>query len=1220
MSWLGLAGRFGMLLLAGVLLLAVSPPAAAQAPKAIPIGDQDAVEITAEVEMLEARGDQIQVETAASADGMAGRMSVRASAQGLSPNWLVFALRNTTDRPIERWVTAERYMVIGSGIVWPDLDQRRLEAMTPSLGFLPERVRSDRADIFKVTLEPGQTVTYVAELATNRSPRLFVWKPVEYELKARDRQLYNGILLGITGVLGIFLTAVFAANHKPIFPSAALVTWCVLAYLCVDFGFWHKLFQLRPEDNAVYRAATEAAMAASILVFLHIFLRLTASPGIARMLLGVWIIAQIALVALAVIDARLAATFARSSFALIGTVGILVIGYLALRGQDRALALLPTWILFLVWLFAATVTLTGRMHGDAVVSSLSGGLVLITVLLGFTVTQFAFRSLEPLTGAAPSEQHVRSLAIEGAGASVWEWNVRHDEISTGPLVEAALGLVPGELSAKSEAFCQHLHPADRERFRLLLWSIKENGGGEMRLELRMLHADNSYRWFDLEAATAPASDRRALRCVGLIRDITEDKRAQERLLHDAVHDSLTGLPNRELFLDRLGVAVLRAASEPMVLPAVILIDVDKFRSVNATYGLVVADSLLLTLARRLQRYLAPQDTLARLGGNQFAILRMQAHDAAEIAGLAENLRRAVRSPVAIAGQEVIMTAAVGIALWDRTIATDAELLKDAEVAMYRAKRGGADRIETFSPDMRSEVDNRVAVESELRAAIERRELTVLYQPIIALATEELAGFEALVRWQHPRLGQLGPDDFVPLAEESDLIVKIGSQVLTRAVEDAVVWQKQLPRTDRPLFVSVNISSRQLFRADLVQEVRQVLGRLLLPPGSLRLELTESLVMENPERAVEVLELLKSAGAGLSLDDFGTGYSSLAYLNRFPFDTVKIDRDLVQSSSGDANGACIVRSIVALTHELGKKVVAEGVELQGDVAFLRSIGCELAQGYYYGEPMTQRDVERMLRQIRKNERRQRVTFLGSRSKRERGGANSSGGESGTGSSSSSSMPSPPPLGQAAAMMPPPIPAGPPGFPSTVGPAPMMPVEQQPGGLPPLTPTPAVPVYGLPPTPPVYAGSAAPADAWQQPSMVQPEPQPAVHVAPGVPPGITLPGVAELLVATGKGMPPHGEDSGDVYGHGAGPMNGHEGRNPDELSADYHPPLFDDGGVTAGEAPRQATLSETTQPGRTGRRARARSSSAPPDLSSLPPAIAASLARLNRSPGSEDGQSG
>lgn len=246
--------------------------------------DQERIDITTVGEAYEGRRDNLQVETAPGVDGATGRMSVRAATAGTNPNWIVFALRNSTDKPMERWLTAERYNAVGSGIVWPDLDARRIQGVTPSVGFLPDRVKSDRADIFRLTIEPGQTITYVVEFASDRFSRIFLWKALEYEQKSRERQLFNGILLGITGLLAVFLTAVFAANHKVIFPAAALVTWCALALLCVDFGFWHKLFQMRPEDNAQYRAAAEAAVAASLVIFLFTFLRVTLWHGFARML------------------------------------------------------------------------------------------------------------------------------------------------------------------------------------------------------------------------------------------------------------------------------------------------------------------------------------------------------------------------------------------------------------------------------------------------------------------------------------------------------------------------------------------------------------------------------------------------------------------------------------------------------------------------------------------------------------------------------------------------------------------------------------------------------------------------------------------------------------------------------------------------------------------------------------------------------------------------
>ena len=583
-SSLGERGWWQALAVLLALLISVAmSPAPALAMKPIPIpADPDRIEITTLGEYFDGRGDTLQVETATALDGSAGRMMVRATTPGTNPNWIVFGLTNPTDKPMERWLTAERYNVIGSGAIWPDLDARRIEAVTPSLGFVPERIKSDRADIFRITLEPGQTITYVAELSSERFARIFLWKPLDYEIKIRERQLFNGIMLGLIGLLAIFLTAIFAANHKVIFPAAALVCWCVLSYLCVDFGFFHKLFVLRPEDNAIYRAAAEAAVGSSLVIFLHTFLRLGLWHGVIRMLIAVWMVAQLSLIAVAVIDPRLAATFARMSFLGIGGAGAIFTLFLAIRGQDRALSLIPTWLLFLVWIFAAGVVLTGRMTGDVAVSGLVSGLVLIVVLIGFTVTQFAFRSLEPLYGATPTETQVRALAVDGAGAAVWEWNARRDEIKVSPLVEMTLGMSSGELSAKMEDFAKHLHPADRERFRLMLWSIQERAGGKIRTDFRLRHSDNSYRCFELEAASVPTGDRRSVRCVGLMRDVTDVKRAHERLLHDAVHDSLTSLPNRALFLDRLGIAMGRAKVEPAVRPTVLFIDIDKFKSVNTS--------------------------------------------------------------------------------------------------------------------------------------------------------------------------------------------------------------------------------------------------------------------------------------------------------------------------------------------------------------------------------------------------------------------------------------------------------------------------------------------------------------------------------------------------------------------------------------------------------------------------------------------------------------
>ncbi len=959
--------------------LVVSQTGSAYAIDAIPVKPElEKVDVTALGELYEGRGDRLQIETAPGPDGYIGRMVVQATVSGTNPGWLVFALSNPSSERVTRWLVAPRYALTGSRVFWPDLDSGRIEAVTPSLGFRPERLPSDRADMFRLSLDPGQTITFAAELSSPQVPRLFLWDPDAYQSKLQDRMLFNGVLLGITGLLAIFLTAIFAANHKVLFPATALVVWAALAYFCVDFGFWNKLFPVGAEHTALYRAAAEAGIAASLVLFLYAFLRIGLWHGWIRTLFWGWIAGQFALVILAVIDPRLASGLARASAVGIASIGTGLIGYLALRGQDRALALIPSWLLLLVWLFGATLIVLGKLSGDVVISGLVAGLVLILVLLGFTVTQFAFRS----GGASPlgplSQVQLKSLAVEGSGAWVWQWNAGKDQISVAPEIEEVLGLEPGSLTTTVEGFLQHLHNSDRERFRLMLWSLQEKQGGDLQTDFRLRRHDGTYLWYDLRARAAPSDNVRLLRCVGLLRDVTSLKRSHERLMHDAVHDNLTGLPNRELFVDRLAGALTRAREGQGNRPTVMFIDIDRFKNVNKSFGLVIGDSILLTLARRLARHLSAQDTLCRLGGDQFAILVISETDARQVAMLAERVRRALRTPMKISGKEIVLTASIGIVVHDGSQGTAQDMLREGEIAMFGAKRAGADRIEIFNPSMRGEDESRLPLESDLRKAIERRQIAVLYQPITRLASNQLAGFEALLRWDHPTSGRLGAADFIPMAEETGLITELGSYVLGQALEQAARWHKMLPRDRDPLFVSVNVSSRQLFRQDLVQEIRLLLAREAVPKGTLRLEITESLVMENPERAVEILTWLKTFGAGLALDDFGTGYSSLSYLHRFPCDTIKVDRSLVRDSGVDGSTPLILKSIVALAHELGKEVVAEGVETANDAAYLRSIGCEYGQGFYFGEPMSAKDVGNLLAALashRKRRARERSAFKG-----------------------------------------------------------------------------------------------------------------------------------------------------------------------------------------------------------------------------------------------------
>src|SRR5262245_5905169 len=560
----GLGGRRAclvVLLLAFGLSLMPLPRGVAVAVEPIVVKpEQEKLDVTALGELYEGRGDKLQIETAPGQDGYIGRMAVQATTAGTNPGWLVFALTNPTTERITRWLAAPRYTLANSRVLSPDLDARRIAAITPSLGFRPERMKSDRADMFRLSLEPGQTITFAAEMASRQVPRLMLWDPEVYQAKQQDRMLFNGVLLGITGLLAIFLTAIFAANHRAIFPATALVAWAVLAYFCVDFGFWSKLFPVDAKHVAVYRAAAEAGVAASLVLFLYVFLRIGLWHSWIKTLFWCWIAAQFGLVLFAAVDPRLAAGFARGSLAGIAAVGTCLIAFLTLRGQDRALLLIPSWMLLLVWLFGAAMIVLGKLSGDIVISGLAAGLVLILVLLGFTVTQFAFRSVGgPLQLGPVSLVQIKSLAVDGSGAAVWQWNAGKDQITVAPEIEEALGAPPGTLDTTVDNFLKHMHAADRERFRLMLWSLQENQGGDLQTEFRLKRQDGTYLWYELRARAAPSDNSRLLRCVGLMRDITNLKRSHERLMHDAVHDNLTGLPNRELFLDRLQGPITRPA-------------------------------------------------------------------------------------------------------------------------------------------------------------------------------------------------------------------------------------------------------------------------------------------------------------------------------------------------------------------------------------------------------------------------------------------------------------------------------------------------------------------------------------------------------------------------------------------------------------------------------------------------------------------------------------
>ena len=939
--------------LAAVLTVVAVGLSPARAVEAINVRtDAQAIDLTDSAERHRTEADRLLVSAAPGPDGIIRRMDVRAR-EG-NTNWAVFALANSGDEQIERLIVVPHYRMVGSGVFWPDLGLSRVASITSS-GERPERQDSATADIFRITLDPGSVMTYVLELRTDKLNQLYLWQPEAYKDKVNSLTLYHGIVIGIAGLLALFLTILFVVKGSIMFPAAAALGWAVLVYIGIDFGFWGRVFALSVDSEQIWRASGEAILAATLVVFLFAYLNLNRWHVRYAHITLAWLAFLAALVALALYEPPIASGIARVSLFAVALLGFALVVYLSFHGFDRAVLLIPTWLLLVLWVITAALAVTAVITNDIVGPALLGGLVLIVMLIGFTVMQHAFAG--GVTTGIVSDVERRALALTGAGDMIWDWDVSADKVFTSPETEALLGLKRGSLEGPAAGWLDVLHPLDRDRFRAVLDSVLEQRRGRLSQDFRLRTPDGHYLWFALKARPVVGSDGEVVRLVGTLTDVTEFKNAEERLLHDAVHDNLTGLPNRELFLDRLEGVLAFAKADPAIKPTVMVIDLDRFKQVNDSVGIAVGDSILLTLARRLGRLLKPQDTLARLAGDQFALILLSERETERIIGFAETLRKGLRAPVTFNDRELFVTASIGVALGDGEPRRTEEVLKDAELAMYHAKRIGGDRIEVFKSSMRARQSDRATLESELRRALEREEITILYQPIVRLEDRSVAGFEAVPRWHHPKVMRASPAEFIAMAEEVGLIVDVGMFVIERVARQLSGWQRAVRRRD-PLFASVNLSSRQLLRQDLVHDLRTVIARAGLARGTLKLELTESLVMENPEHTAQMLQRIRDLGAGLTLGDFGSGHASLAYLQRFPFDSIKIGQSFVRTN-GKGSRPVILRSLISLAHDLGMEVIAEGAETDSDAVELYQLGCEYARGACFGEPMSGDDAKALL---------------------------------------------------------------------------------------------------------------------------------------------------------------------------------------------------------------------------------------------------------------------
>ncbi|MGH8750385.1 MAG: putative bifunctional diguanylate cyclase/phosphodiesterase [Burkholderiales bacterium] len=511
-----------------------------------------------------------------------------------------------------------------------------------------------------------------------------------------------------------------------------------------------------------------------------------------------------------------------------------------------------------------------------------------------------------------------------------------------PSASRILGYPPNTLIGKSPF--ESIHPKDVEGVHVAYRQVLEGSRHALPVEFRFRHADGSWVW--LEAVGANLLQHPGIEGIVLTsRDITPRKNAEKQLSYLANHDALTGLPNRLLMEDRLRQVIAQAHRNGQ-LAALMLIDLDEFKMINESLGHHAGDVLLMEVARRIKQCAREGDTVARLGGDEFAVILQNAGTVEHVSGVAQMILEEFARPLTIERQEVFTSASIGISLYPNDGSEPDILVKHADTAMYSSKKLGRSNHRFFTDDLNTKVRERIVLENGLRTAIQRNELRLYYQQKVAIASGRIIGVEALLRWQHPQLGLISPEIFIPIAEETGLIVPIGEWVMRTACEQIHLWHA----ASHKLHVAINLSPYQFREEGLCDKLVAIMRQNAVPAGWLQVEITESLLMENAEKAIAALNILKSHGVAIAIDDFGTGYSSLSYLGRLPLDILKIDQSFVHNIANDEGNTAIVRAILALSKSLGMKVVAEGVECVNELDFLRAHDCDFAQGFLFSPPV------------------------------------------------------------------------------------------------------------------------------------------------------------------------------------------------------------------------------------------------------------------------------
>ncbi|MCO4748346.1 MAG: EAL domain-containing protein [Proteobacteria bacterium] len=548
------------------------------------------------------------------------------------------------------------------------------------------------------------------------------------------------------------------------------------------------------------------------------------------------------------------------------------------------------------------------------------------------------------------------LAAAGAKDALWSWDVASDSFSTSARFRELLGLTEQPLRGTPEDWFERIHPRQRDRVQRVVERFLSGKGGVLEVEHQMRHGNGRWLWVSVRAREHRTLDGTVTHLAGSLSDITGQKAHEQKLLHDALHDALTGLPNRTFFINQLEHHLARARRTPNHRFAVLFLDLDRFKVINDGHGHLVGDRLLKELADRLGQLTGSDHVVARIGGDEFTVLLVDVRGRQHALEQAHRVAEELRQPMQLDGLELYTSASIGIAMSDPKYARAEDLIRDADTALYSAKRAGGGTV-VFDAKMRRDAVAAVKLETDLRRASERNEFEVFYQPVVSLSSGHVIGFEALVRWRHPVRGLVAPDDFLPIAEETGMVVAIDRMVLLQACRQLRKWKDLFK--ERELTLNVNVSARHFLLPDLVRETRAILGATRVRPDDITIEITEAVLLDDAEAGASVIKQLNRLGTRVCIDDFGIGWSSLSYLTRLPVQSLKIDKQFTQTMLSSDEDHKVVQAIVALAHSLNLSVTAEGIDGVGQLARMRELGCQRAQGYYFAAPLEASAAEELL---------------------------------------------------------------------------------------------------------------------------------------------------------------------------------------------------------------------------------------------------------------------